>query len=164
MRKSLLVGGAFLAFVLTAASGSRLARAENCQTVLGNSVYRCQVKSDFDTPFEDCFRFISPGVQSDKFDLFVDGLGIVQGCSCRAGGSFNTPDFGGSKEFQCVTTATGTDDFGIAFNGRADGTQLKKGQAVNEIGDSFLFECKLDPTCAIVGGATARGRKNPYQP
>ncbi len=162
MRKSLLVGGAFLAFVLTAASGSCLARAENCQTVLGNNVYRCQVKSDFDTPFEDCFRFTSPGVQSDKFDLFVDGLGIVQGCSCKAAGSSNTPSFGTSKEFQCVTT--GEDDFGIGFDGKADGTQLKSGQAVNEFGDSFIFQCKLDPTCAIIEGATARGRKNPYQP
>jgi hypothetical protein len=161
MKTSLFIGGAFLTFVLTAATGLRLAQAENCQDVLDNNVYRCQVKSDFDTPFEDCFRFTSPGVQSDKFDLFVDGLGIVQGCSCKAGGSFNTPDFGASKEFQCVTT--GIDDFGIAFNGRADGTQLKKGQAVNEFGDSFLFQCKLDPTCSIGGGAAVRGAGNPYQ-
>src|SRR5882724_7211625 len=101
MKTSLFIGGAFLTFALTAATGLRLAQAENCQDVLDNNVYRCQVKSDFDTPFEDCFRFTSPGVQSDKFDLFVDGLGIVQGCSCKAGGSFNTPDFDASKEFQC---------------------------------------------------------------
>ena len=150
-----------MVFALTTASGVRLAQAENCEEVLDNNVYRCQVKSDFGTAFEDCFSFISPGDRSDKFDLFVDGLGQVLGCSCRASGSFNSPAFDASKEFQCVTN--GVDGFGIAFNGRADRTQLKKGQVVNEFGDSFLFECKRDPTCAIVGGATAKGKGNPYQ-
>ncbi len=155
MRNSLFVGGAFVAFALTFAAGIHLARAENCQDVLGNNVYSCDVKSEFGDEFSDCFRFTSPGTQSDKFDLFVDRLGHVQGCSCKAAGSFSTPDFNGSKEFACVTTVE-DDDFQISFSGKADGTRLKKGQVVNEFGDSFLFECQLDPHCAVAADLTTR--------
>ena len=162
MRKSLFVGGAFLAFALTIAAGVRLAQAEDCQEVLGNNVYRCHVKSDFGTEFSDCFRFFSPGFLSGKFDLFVDGLGEDQGCSCKTSGSFNTPDFDGSKEFQCVTSGF-SGGLGIQFDGKADGTRLKKGQVVNEFGNSFIFECKLDPNCPFGQGAQVQGAENPYR-
>ena len=160
MKRSRCTLAVLTALLLATVAGSGIAQAENCKDVLNNNVYRCQVRSDFDTLFEDCFRFISPGVQSDEFDLFVAGLGLVQGCSCRAAGSFNTPDFGASKEFQCVTA--GIDGFGISFDGKADGTQLKKGQVVNEFGDSFIFKCKLDPGCSLDHGLTTTGAGNPY--
>jgi len=159
MRKSLFVGGAFLAFALTTASGLRSARAEDCQEVLGNNTYHCRVKSNFGSEFEDCFRFTSPGDQSDNFDLFVDGLGQVQGCSCKASGSFNSPDFNASKEFECVTN--GEDGFGIQFEGKADGSQLKKGQVSDQFGNSYVFVCKLDPKCSVTFGLTTR-TGNPY--
>jgi hypothetical protein len=107
MKKSLFVGSVFLAFALTAATGLRPSQAEDCQDVLDNNVYSCQVKADFGNEFSDCFRFFSPGTQSDKFDLFVEGLGQIQGCSCKASGSFGTPDFNASKEFECVTSGSG---------------------------------------------------------
>ena len=161
MRKSLFVGGAFLALALSAVSGLPSAQAEDCQQVVDNNVYRCHVKSDFGDEFSDCFRFTSPGTQSYKFDLFVDRLGHIQGCSCRASGSFNTPDFNASKEFACVTTVE-DEDFQISFSGIADGTQLKKGQVVNEFGDSFIFECRLKPDCSIGSGLATRVG-NPYK-
>jgi|SRR5262245_8907110 len=156
MKKSLFVGSVFLAFALTTASGLPLAHAENCQDVLDNNVYSCQVKADFGNEFSDCFRFFSPGTQSDKFDLFVEGLGQVQGCSCKASGSFGTPDFNASKEFECVTSGSG--GYGIQFSGKADGTRLKKGQVSDEFGNSYIFECKLDPNCSLGSGlATSVG-------
>jgi hypothetical protein len=160
MRKSLLVGGACLALTLSAVSGLRLAHAEDCQDVLDNNVYLCHVKSDFGSEFTDCYRFTSPGTQSYKFDLYADVLGQVQGCSCKAAGSFGTPDFNGSKEFECVTT--GEEDFQISFSGKADGTQLKKGQIVSEFGDSFIFECSLKPNCSV-GLESATRTENPYK-
>jgi hypothetical protein len=80
-------------------------------------------------------------------DLNIDGLGIPLGCDCKPKGSLNNPKFSESKKFLGVTTAEG--GFGIAFEGTASSNKIKKGTAVNEFGDSFIYECTLDTACAL---------------
>ena len=176
MRKSVFTVGLLLAFVLSFSVVSAHddkdddRKEKNCQDLLDNNVYRCQVKSDFDTAFEDCFRFTSPGVQSQDFDLFTDGLGEVLGCECKAKGSFKNPRFNKSNDFHCVNAreqAEGEAFLNIAFEGQVSaewdrgkkrGKRINNGQAVNEFGDSFVFQCKLDPACSV--SDLMRGRRS----
>lgn len=158
MRKSLCTVGSLMALLLTVAVSSAAAdgRKDTCQEALNNNVYHCKVKSDFGTSFEDCFRFTSPGVFSEDFDLHVDGFGDLA-CECKAEGSFRRPKFEKSEdEFHCVSVAA-TSFFSLAFEGSVedDGDELKDVQAVNDGGNSFVVECKLDPECSV--GAPARG-------
>jgi hypothetical protein len=121
------------------------ARAATCADFLASNVYTCHIKSDFGSDFTDCFRFTSPGVVSENFDLAVDGLGQTLGCDCQTGGSVATPKFGNSKGFHCV--AQSGDPLGIYFSGKASSNKIKKGQAVNQGGNSFIYDCVLNPAC-----------------
>ena len=83
--------------------------------------------------------------------MSVDGLGgQTMSCTCNATGSLAAPNFDASKDFHCV--ATGNSGFGIAFSGKATATKIKKMQAVNEFGDSFLIECALATVCPATTG------------
>jgi hypothetical protein len=162
MRKPAFTVGMLLALWLSFSVNSTRAQwAKNCQDLLDNNVYRCQVKSDFGTAFEDCFRFTSPGLQSQDFDLFIDLLGEILGCECKAEGSLENPQFNESREFHCVN-ALFSAFLNIAFEGEVaeHGETLKNGQAVNEFGDSFVFRCVQDPECSVYGLGERTG--NPY--
>jgi hypothetical protein len=112
----------------------------NCQDLLDSDTYRCRVKSDDEDRFTDCFRFASPGTQSEDFDLFSDVLGGVVACDCKATGTFAAPNFGAANSFHCVTTSAA--EFGLTFEGavRRAG-RIIIGQAVNDTGISFIFRC-----------------------
>ncbi len=153
--KTAISAVALLTSLVTMTASATFA-ATPCDDLLDNNVYRCHIKADFlPDPFDDCFRFTSPGVQSEDFDLFVDGLGIVQGCDCSATGSFSKPKFGAAKEFHCVATATG--GYGIAFRGTASGTKIKDGRIIDEFGASYVYECERDPECLRPAAASVRG-------
>jgi hypothetical protein len=155
MRKSLYTVGSLLALLLTVAGSSATedGRRETCQEELNNNVYLCQVKSDFGTTFEDCFRFTSPDVASEDFDLLIDGFGDLA-CECKAEGSFRRPKFEQSfeqpDEFHCVAVPE-TNFFNLAVEGEVedDGDELEDGQAVNSFGNSFVLKCKRDSTCSV---------------
>jgi hypothetical protein len=50
-----------------------------------------------------------------------------------------------------------TNIFNLAVEGevKEDGDKIKDGQAINSDGNSFVFQCKLDPECTVA--PTARG-------
>ena len=151
MRKSLCTVGSLMALLLTVAvsSATQDGGKETCQEALNNNVYHCKVKSDFGTPFEDCFRFTSPGILSEDFDLHIDGFGDLA-CECKAEGSFSRPKFEKSDEFHCVAVPE-PNSFNLAVEGQVedDGDEIEDGQAVNSFGNSFVLECKLDPKCEV---------------
>lgn len=120
----------------------------NCQDLLDNDTYRCRVKADDDDRFTDCFRFASPGTQSENFDLFPDLFGSVMACDCKATGTFASPNFGAANSFNCVSTSAAP--FGLTFEGavRRAGRVIL-GQAVNETGISFIFRCARAPSCVV---------------
>lgn len=136
--------------VLLLAGGGSFA---TCDTNVANKVYFCNVVSDFGGGFTDCFRFTSPGNISLRFDLTIDGLGDTLACSCDATGSSTNASFNASNNFQCTTTSAPAGGLGIMFHGKTKGSKLKKGNAVSEFGDSFVFDCVLDVAnaCLIVG-------------
>ena len=96
---------------------------QNCQELLDNRAYRCEVKADFGPTFTDCFQFISPGQQSLDFDLAIAGLGQTLSCACKAGGSFRRPQFAAARDFHCVTPAFTS--FGIAFEGQVKEPEVR---------------------------------------
>lgn len=126
--------------------------AADCQDLLDNNVYHCQIKSDVPETFEGCFRFTPPGVQSEGFDLTSDGLGDTLSCDYRAKGNFNAPQFSAAKDFHCVTLGIGSgeDLLGFAFTGKVVGKEakLKSVQTLNDEGVSFVIECEVDPAAA----------------
>lgn len=136
--KVLIFGSALAALPVGMAAGQ-----STCEDVLNSNVYSCEVKSDFGTQFEDTFRFVSPGNLSEDFDLTVDGLpGQIQGCECKARGRFRNPIFNASPSFHCVS---GSGVFlGISFEGRATSRRIRRGEAVNEFGNSFVIQCELE--------------------
>lgn len=120
----------------------------NCQDLLDSDTYRCRVKADDNDRFTDCFRFTSPGVQSEDFDLSIDGFGGAIGCDCKATGTFASPNFGAANSFHCVSA--GTAGFGLTFEGAVrGGGRVIIGQAVSEAGTSFFFRCNRAPACAL---------------
>jgi hypothetical protein len=118
-----------------------------CQDRLANNVYSCAIRSEAGARFQDCFRFSAPGAISDDFDLFSDDFNDVVACDCRTRGTFEQPEFGTSLMFQCVSNAS--ESFNVAFQGRAGRNRITKGQAINSFGDSFVFQCSIDPDCDI---------------
>jgi hypothetical protein len=155
--KSALLALAIVAFV----SPRGVAGASTCKDYLDNNVYSCHAKSDAGDDFTDCFRFTSPGVASPDFDLAVDTFGGPLACDCQATGSVKTPKFSASKVFECVSPSS--IGLGIVFSGKVSSTKIKKGQAVNEFGRSFLYECVVSPTCsAPLASVSSRGG-SPYR-
>ena len=143
MKRSVLIVSASLAFLLVATVAPLMALPNECGVRLANNRYRCTVKDEIGSPpFELCFQFVSPGVESSKFDLSVNGISL--GCSCKAGRGFSKPDFTGSKEFLCVDAATAT-----AIEGKVSGNGklIPHGDQIDEDGDATFFKCVLDPTC-----------------
>jgi len=142
---------AALTFALVTIAAVPMAQAQNCQDLLANNRYRCQVKTELGAQFEACFQFVSPGSLSTKFDLSVSGgsyfLTTLE-CECKAKGSFNHPKFNQSTEFLC-----GNEQYGDAAEGKAggQGKKISNGQYFyNATSDrSDVFQCTLDATCAI---------------
>lgn len=122
----------------------RAAAGAPCGGGLGNNVYRCTVRPEAGDPFDDCFRFVSPGDVSDHFDLLPDQLGIVLGCTCKVGGSAKRPRFDSSPAFEC----TGED---YTFEGvvKAKGKKIKTGFISTAAGASFVFACAVDAACTV---------------
>lgn len=46
--------------------------------------------------------------------------------------------------------------------GKGQEPKIKQGQAVNEFGDSFVYECVPDPQCGLVGPQRKNPAENPY--
>jgi hypothetical protein len=125
-----------------------------CQDRLADNVYSCNVRSDADARFQDCLRFSAPGSISEDFDLFSDNFNDVLACDCKTRGTLDQPEFGTSLMFQCVSNVSQA--FNVAFQGRAGQSRITRGQAINSFGDSFVFECTIDPACELsVPRATA---------
>lgn len=143
MKRTLFIPAVSLTLLLGATVGPGLALPNECGERLANNRYRCTVKDELGTPpFEMCLQFISPGVESAKFDLLVNGGSF--GCSCKAGRGFSNPDFTGAKEFLCVDAATAT-----AMEGKVSGNGklIPHGEQIDEDGDATFFHCKLDLLC-----------------
>jgi hypothetical protein len=94
---------------------------------------------------ELCFQFISPGTQSPKFDVVIDGPAI--GCTCKAEGKVEDPALDASKEFFCVQPIdlTHAQVFGGKVSG--NGKKIKDGFTGTAQGEAGVLECELDPTC-----------------
>jgi hypothetical protein len=119
-------------------------QAENCQDLLTNNRYRCHINGGANL-IELCFQFISPGTQSPKFDVVIDGPAI--GCTCKATGKVEDPDLDASKEFFCVQPIDLT--HAQAFGGKVSGNgkKIKDGFTGTAQGGSGVLECELDPNC-----------------
>jgi hypothetical protein len=141
-----------LVLLLAAATDARLAYAENCQDLLANNRYRCQVKTELGAEFAACVQFTSPGSLSSKFDMTTDGgpnFGTTLECECKAKGSFANPQFNAAnKRFLC-----GNQQYGDAAAGTVGGhgQKITNGQYFfNDPTDlSYIFQCTLDPACQI---------------
>lgn len=145
--------------VLTLAVVGRVPMAQaaaNCEDLLDNNAYRCEVTRQDGSSFEDCFVFNSDSPVVGDFDLTVEGLGQTLGCSCE---TKKADKFKQTKTFLCVTAreddnVSVADNVSvpdsIAFEGKVagKGTKIKKGQVVENDGFSYIFTCELDPSCA----------------
>ena len=123
----------------------------SCEYLLGDTVYSCEVKSESGDPLIDCLRFNSTApTTSGNFDLIVDGLGSRNfGCSCKTTGSFKNPKFDASKEWVCVTTdQTDFNGSGYTWWGKVTSSgKIKKVYAAGSGGDTYIFNCVIDPAC-----------------
>jgi hypothetical protein len=142
------MGGALIALGLIAVSASLVEAAKkSCAQKLGSQVYSCTVAAEGGGTFQDCLRFSSPGTMGD-FDLRSDAQGLLVGCSCKGKGSSKKPKFEALPIFVC----SGSDNEGeYLFEGNVSGSgkKLSKGVATNGSGGSFVFDCKVDPACAV---------------
>lgn len=142
---------AALTFTLVALAAVPRAQAQNCQDLLANNRYRCQIKTELGAQFEACFQFQSPGSLSGKFDMSVDGgpdLFTTLECECKAKSDFNDPKFNQSTEFLC-----GNEQYGDAAEGKAGGhgKKITNGQFLYNVTPNlaYVFQCALDATCGI---------------
>lgn len=126
---------------------SRLVHAADCQSLLANNRYRCQVKSELGFQGELCFQSVSPGSVSSKFDLQPTAFfATTLGCMCTATKTFNAPGFNSSKGFLC-----GNPEFGDAATGTVtgNGQKILKGQYFfSGSPNAHVFQCTLDPSCS----------------
>jgi hypothetical protein len=88
-------------------------------------------------------------VQSDKFDLVFSSFpsSVPFGCTCKAEGKVDDPDFNASKEFLYVNPVSSTVAEAIGGKVSGNGKKIKGGFFGDGEGGSGLFECELDPTC-----------------
>lgn len=121
---------------------------KNCEDLLGDTVYSCEAKNDTGETFPECLRFNSTAPTTGNFDLVVDGLGSnALGCSCKATGSFKKPKFDASKEWVCVT-ADRVGPNGYTWWGKvASSGNIIKVSAAGSDGQSYVFNCVIDPAC-----------------
>lgn len=121
---------------------------KSCSDRLANQVFSCTVAVEGGGSFVDCLRFSSPGTISDEFDMTTDSQGLTLGCTCKAKGSSKKPKFGALPIFVC----TGDDvegDYVFEANVAGSGKKITKGFVSNGTGGSFVFDCKVDPACAV---------------
>jgi hypothetical protein len=142
MIRSQFTFGVLAVLLLSLSIGS--SEAQTCQDILDNNRYRCQFSEEGAAPFGGCFQFNSSSpTLSDKFDV---QFGVTHGCTCKAKGGVAKPDFNASKEFLCVSHgALGSQ--GLEGKVSGNGKKIKNGFLSNNGGNSFVFECELDPTC-----------------
>ena len=109
---------------------------------------RDRVKNDSGETFPECLRFNSTAPTTGNFDLVVDGLSSnALGCSCKATGSFKKPKFDASKEWVCVT-ADRVGPNGYTWWGKvASSGKIIKVSAAGSDGQSYVFNCVIDPAC-----------------
>lgn len=147
MKKKMLFILTVLATPLFIGAESRRVQAADCQSLLANNRYRCQVKSELGFQGELCFQFSSPGSVSSKFDLQPTSFfATTLGCMCTATKTFNSPSFNTSKEFLC-----GNPQFGDAATGKVTGNggKILKGQYFfSGSPNAHVFQCTLDPSCS----------------
>ncbi len=123
-------------------------KGKSCVEKLANQVYSCTVAAEAGGTFQDCLRFNAPGTVSGDFDMTSDAQGLLVGCTCKAKGSSKKAKFDALPIFVC----TGSDPEGeYVFEGNVAGSgkKLSKGVATNGSGGSFVFDCKVDPACAV---------------
>ena len=142
---------AAVTFAFGAITAVPMAQAQNCQDLLANNSYRCQVKTELGSEFEACFQFESPGSLSGKFDLTVEAgpeFRTTLECECKARGDFNNPQFNQSTKFLC-----GNEQYGDAAEGKVggQGKKITKGQFLYNVTPNlaYVFQCTLDATCQI---------------
>jgi hypothetical protein len=153
-RRAMLLSMAALLLLLPASEA-----AANCEDLIKSRTYSCRIKDDAGDSFSDCFRFTSPGEQSEDFDLSLDLFPGILGCDCQADGSFSDPDFGDTDSFQCVSAVSSP--FGLALYGdvKRNGRRIT-GQGINDTGSSFVFRCDRVRTCEVaapIAGAPSAG-------
>ena len=143
MKIAALTCSTAVALLLVLGVGS--SQAENCQDILDNNLYRCQFNVEGEILSEVCLQFVSPGVESAKFDLVAGGVNF--GCTCKAKGEVDDPDFNASKEFFCVNPIDTTRAEALEGRVSGSGKKIKGGSYGNSFGNSGVIECELDPTC-----------------
>ena len=149
MKYLAMFGGLML--TLAVAGRAQVVQAD-CEERLDNNAYLCEIIfSEFpDDPFEECLVFNSDTPVLGDFDLFVQGLGANLGCSCE---TKNKKKFKKSNSFLCVAAAdnenSSMSNAAVVFGGKATskGKKIKKGQIVFDDGSSYIYTCKLEPTC-----------------
>lgn len=159
MRVHILALAIMIAIVIGLAPGYDIAHAEGlqgvkrtCQDLLDNNTYRCMVKDETGKEFEDCLRFVSPGNESEDFDMFSDKFGGAFGCECKPTGSFFHPNWGQSRAFYCVYGYSIDETYSVVSSEgfvTANGEHIIKGKAVNNEGLLFVFRCVQDPDCEL---------------
>ena len=148
-----------LVLTLAVAGSAPLVQAKkNCEDLLDNNAYRCEITTQEGDVFHDCFVFNSADPVVGDFDLVVEGLQEEPlGCSCE---TKKAKKFKQTKSFACVTARTddnvSLDDNvsvqdSIVFEGKVSGKgkKIKKGQIVQDNGFSYIYTCELDPTCEL---------------
>lgn len=142
-KPSAVIGTAVLVLMLTTPEAKA-----NCQDLLGDDVYRCRVKSDNADTFTDCFRFVPQETPPPIFGLFSDVYTDALACACQATGSFRVPEFGAANSFHCVSPLDSP--FGFAVEGTVrDSGRVILGQAVDDVGSSFMFRCTRARSCEL---------------
>ena len=130
------------------------AAAPTCVDLLAGKVFRCQVTTSFGRTFEDCYRFAAPGTRSPELDLVTDLVDDRFGCACQPRGTLKRPVFGLTKAFTCSgggTSGLFTLTLAAKVAGKNQKTKIRGGRGTNDAGDSFLFQCVVDPACQVAG-------------
>jgi hypothetical protein len=141
-----MVVAGLLSWTMLPMDATRLAeaRSKTCADKLVDKAFTCEGVGQSQS-VQLAWEFESPGV--GDFQLVVTGmtpnLSFILGCSCRAAGNFNDPEFDEDEEaFLCVGTVTAGP---IAIVGKLRDHQALKGEGVFQSGESFLFKCKEVP-------------------
>ena len=136
MMKRLALVGLFALFAALPAS------AQIGPTAI-QATYEAQVESSFGTTFTDCFRFNVP----DPKNLLIDNFGVPL--------LFRFGDLNQNKDqFQAITLTRSGAPFAIMFHGRFGAFDRFSGQAVTELGDTFVFSGQRNDLCST----STRGR------
>jgi hypothetical protein len=136
------------------------ASARNCKDELRANSYTCKAVSNAGEQFAMGFAFT--GTEGDLF-LRVNG-GAIGACSCKAKkANANKPDkikFDAKKDFHCLVAGgdftgpeSGGPEFGTpgtflvdlaSYEGKVKKKAIKKGEAVDGLGRSIVYNCDQD--------------------